>query len=193
MITTRKFLAAGFALSAGLFLAACADDGSDTEIVTEATAPATAESEATDTTTEQETTTAQDTTAEQTTGEDPVFSALSAALNEHAEGIIIAVDREDDTDTYDIDLVVGEEVVELKVDADGTVREDEREREGEDVVDAQNATVTAEEAIREALDQNPEGILDDAELDENDGTLQWDISLDDADRNDLAEVTIAAN
>lgn len=193
MITTRKFLAAGFALSAGLFLAACADDGTDTETVTEATAPATAESEATDTTTEQETTTAQDTTAEQTTGEDPVFSALSAALNEHAEGIIIAVDREDDTDTYDIDLVVGEEVVELKVDADGTVREDEREREGEDVVDAQNATVTAEEAIREALDQNPEGILDDAELDENDGTLQWDISLDDADRNDLAEVTIAAN
>lgn len=193
MITTRKFLAAGFALSAGLFLAACADDGSDTETVTEATAPDTAESEATDTTTEQETTTAQDTTAEQTTGEDPVFSALSAALNEHAGGIIIAVDREDDTDTYDIDLVVGEEVVELKVDADGTVREDEREREGEDVVDAQNATVTAEEAIREALDQNPEGILDDAELDENDGTLQWDISLDDADRNDLAEVTIAAN
>ena len=54
------------------------------------------------------------------------------------------------------------------------------------------ATVTAEDAINQALELHPEGLLDEAELSDEDGTLQWSLSLDDADRNDLADVDVAA-
>ncbi|QGU07594.1 hypothetical protein COCCU_08350 [Corynebacterium occultum] len=191
MITSRKILTVGVALSAGLFLSACADDNESGtgDGATTTVAPAESETAAPTTADEQTTTT---TAADEQAGEDPVFNAIAAALAEHSGGIIISIDREDDTDIYDIDLVSGEELIELKVDTDGTVREDEREREDEEVVDAQNITVTVEDAIRQALDQNPEGILDDAELEEENGTLQWQISLDDGERNDLTELRIPA-
>ena len=89
--------------------------------------------------------------------------------------------------------MVGAEVIELEVDADGTVREDEREDEDDDVAKAQAATVTAAEAIGEALDQHTDGFLDEAELDEDDGVLRWKVELDDADRNDLVELELPAN
>lgn len=193
-MTSRKFITATIALGAGLFLSACGDSGeSSPQTVTE-TETATTTATAEDTATAGETTSGT-TAADQPSGDDPVFSAIDAALADYSDGIIVSVDREDDSDTFDIDLIQGEEVIELKVDADGTVREDERERErgDDDLARAQSATVTAEEAIRQALDENPEGVLDDAELEEEDGDLRWEISLDDADRRDLTEVSIPAN
>lgn len=192
-MTSRSVLTVGIALSASLVLTACAEtedtttpDATETETATqEATAEATTSEEATETTTEEDT--------GQATGDDPVFGAIDAVLAEHAGGIIVSIDREDDTDTYDVDVVVDDQVLELEVDAEGNVREDEREGDDEDVTEAQNATVTAAEAIQDALDQHPDGVLDDASLDEDDGSLAWEISLDDADRNDLTELTIPAN
>lgn len=192
-MTSRTIITAGIAVSAGLFLSACTgtddtatqENGADTTMATTA-APAESPTESPATTTE-------DNQDNQQTGEDPVFGAIDAVLAEHADGIIVTVDREDDRDTYDIDVVTGDEVIELQVDGDGTVREDEREGDNEDVARAQEATVTAADAIRQALDQHPDGVLDDAELEEEDGNLRWEISLDDADRNDLTELTIPAN
>ncbi len=198
MILSRKILSAGIALSAGLALSACAEGDDASGTADTATQETVTTQEATTTTSAESETSAEDTmtttAADQQAGADPVFGAIEAALAEHPDGIIISVDREDDRETYDIDLVVADEVVELEVDADGAVREDEREREGDDVVDAQNATVTAEDAIRQALDQHPDGVLDEAELDDDDaGALRWEINLDDVDRNDLTELTIPAN
>lgn len=185
---SRHALAAGITVSAALFLGACtsSDDTSTTETTAvEATTDATTAAPA-------ETTTAE-AAADRRDGDDPVFAAIDAVLAQHSDGIIVDIDREDDRDTYDIDIVVGNEVIELEVDADGTVREDEREGEDEDVAKAQAATVTAAEAIGEALDQHTDGFLDEAELDEDDGVLQWKIELDDADRNDLVELSLPAN
>lgn len=182
---SRHALAAGITVSAALFLGACtaSDDTSTTETTAaEATADATTAASA-------ETTTAAEATADRRDGDDPVFAAIDAVLAQH----IIDIDREDDRDTYDIDVVVGAEVIELEVDADGTVREDEREDEDDDVAKAQAATVTAAEAIGEALDQHTDGFLDEAELDEDDGVLRWKVELDDADRNDLVELELPAN
>ncbi|QGU04211.1 PepSY domain-containing protein [Corynebacterium comes] len=179
-MTSRHILAAGITVSAALFLGACT--GSD-----DASTPDTA------TATDETSTATETTVADRQTGDDPVFGAIDAVLAQHGDGIIVDIDREDDRETYDIDVVVGNEVIELEVDSDGTVREDEREGEDEDVVKAQAATVTAAEAIRDALNQHPDGILDQAELDEDDGVLRWKIELDDADRKDLVELELPAN
>ncbi|MDO5669485.1 MAG: PepSY domain-containing protein [Corynebacterium sp.] len=173
---------------AALALTGCTDSENTTTTVTETTtAQATAQAA---TQTPAETTQAQDPAP--ATGEDPVFAAIDAVLAAHAGGIITDIDREDGRVAYDIDVVVGDQVIELEVDADGTVREEERESDPEDVAEAHAATVTAAEAIRQALEQIPDGVLDEAELDEEDGVLRWEIELDDANGIDLAELNIPA-
>lgn len=191
-MTTRTFLAAGVALTLALSLGACAESAPQptTETISlstdggsQAEAPA-----ATVTPTSPE----RQSEAERT-GEDPAFAAMDAALAAYPGGIVVDVDREDGRHTYDIDIVLDNQVIELEVDADGTVREDEREGDDDDVREARAATVTAAEAIRDALDRHPEGYLDEAQLDEDDGRLYWEIELDDANFNDLAELDLPAN
>ena len=200
MKKSRILAAAGIATSAALFLSAC-NDSEDTTTVETTTATdaaeATQEDTAEETTTEE--TEGDDTVTETTvaddaaSGDDPVFDAIGAVTADYPDGIIISIDREDNTDAYEVDVVQGDEVLELKVEEDGNVVEDDREHDGEDISYAQDTTVSIEDAIQEALEQHQDGFLDEAELDEDNGTLNWDISLDDADRNDLTDVRIAAN
>lgn len=203
-MTTRATLAAGIALGASLFLIACNDnvDTTTPDTVTPGangaatgedadgaeTVTATATPEATDTL---EATSPE--AAEQPAGEDPVFSAIDAVLEQYAGGIIIDIDREDNSEAYEMDVVLDDQVIEVDVSGDGAVREDERETDGEDVGKANEATMTAADAIREALEQHPEGILDEAELDRDDGQLRWEIELDDADGRDLVELNLPAS
>lgn len=188
---TRSVIAAGVALAMSLSLGACAESapqptpdtislstGGDSQ--EESSLAATA------------VTTSSERQAEQT-GEDSVFAAMDAALTTYPGSIVVDVDREDGRHTYDIDIVLDNQVIELEVDVDGTVREDEREEDDDDVREARAATVTAAEAIREALDRHPDGYLDEAELDEEDGRLYWEIELDDANFNDLAELDLPAH
>ncbi|RSZ61692.1 hypothetical protein EAH68_11455 [Corynebacterium hylobatis] len=193
---TRSFIAAGVTLAMSLSLGACTDSAPQptpetislsTEAGNQAETPA-----ATTTTATTATATSPEQQAEQT-GEDPVFAAIDAALAAYPGGIVVDVDREDGRHTYDIDLVLDNQVIELEVDVDGTVREDDREGDDDDVREARAATVSATEAIREALDRHPGGYLDEIELDEDDGRLYWEIELDDANFNDLAEIDIPAN
>lgn len=188
-MNTRLMKTIAVAASAGLFLAACSDtDDTVTDdpgtVVTTTEEPGESPVETTVTTADAE---------EQIAGEDPVFRVIDAVLADYPDGIIVDIDREDNADSYEIDVVEGEDLIELQVDFDGALREDDREGDEEMVVRAQDATVTAEDAINQALELHPEGLLDEAELNDEDGTLQWRISLDDADRNDLAEVDVAAN
>ena len=187
-MNTRLTKSIAVAASAGLFLAACTD-ADDTAADDPGTVTTTAETPGASPV---ETTVTTADTQDQIEGEDPVFRVIDAVMAEYPDAIIVDIDREDGADSYEIDVVEGEDLIELQVDFDGTLREDDREGDGEMVVRAQDATVTAEDAINQALELHPEGLLDEAELSDEYGTLQWSMSLDDADRNDLADVDVAA-
>lgn len=188
---SRKLIALTAVGGLSLTLAACGDsaDTDTTTVVptTDATAAATADP-TTENSTESSSATAMD-------GEDPVFPAIDAVLAEYAEGVITDIDREDSTDVYDIDVVVGQEVIDLVVNAStGELREEGREStDADDEREVAEATVTAADAITRALEQHPDGVLDEISLDEDNGNIQWDIDLDDVNRNDLTELHIPAN
>lgn len=212
-MTIRKtFATIALTASTALVLSACADSGSTTDTATEtataqdtaadttATATDAADGAGTATDTTETTTDDQaDTTetspaADQAAGDDPVFAAIDAALAEYAGGVVVSIDREDNSGGYDMDVVVGQDVFEIEVAEDGSIREEEREGDEDDeAAEAEQATVTAADAITQALEQHPDGVLDELELEEDDGQLRFEIDLDDQDRRDLAEVTIPAN
>lgn len=176
------------AASAGLFLSACTNSD---DTAAENPGTVTTTTPAGEDPTETTVTTAD--TADQVEGEDPVFRAIDAVMADYPDGVIVNIDREDDADSYEVDVVQGEEVVSVQVDFDGTLREDEREGDDDDVANAQASTVSATDAIKEALELHPEGLLDELDLEDEDETLLWKVSLDDAERNDLAELDVAAN
>lgn len=125
--------------------------------------------------------------------DDPVFNIIDTVLAEHPDGIITDIDREDSSDQYEVDVIVGQEVLELDVTTSGQIHTDDRDNDDDDDIrEAHAATVTAAQAIGLALDQYPDGIIDSVELDEDDGQLKWKIDLDDTSGNDLADVEIAA-
>ncbi|AGN17730.1 hypothetical protein J433_12647 [Corynebacterium glutamicum MT] len=125
--------------------------------------------------------------------DDPVFDIIDIVLTQHPDGIITDIDREDSSDQYEVDVVVGQEVLELDVTTSGQIHTDDRDNDDDDDIrEAHAATVTAAQAIGLALDQYPDGIIDSVELDEDDGQLRWKIDLDDTSGNDLADVEIAA-
>ena len=125
--------------------------------------------------------------------DDPVFNIIDTVLGQYPDGIITDIDREDSSDQYEVDVVVGQEVLELDVTTSGQIRVDDRDNDDDDDIrEAHAATVTAAQAIGLALDQYPDGVIDSVELDEDDGQLKWEIDLDDASGNDLDEVDIAA-
>jgi len=128
-----------------------------------------------------------------TTGDDPVYDVIEAVESEYADGFIISVDRDDDNDThYEVDVVVNNEVEELEVTADGTISVDESEHDDDDVAEAEAATVTVVEALDQAFEQHQDASFDQIELDEDDGTLHWDIDLDGSDGEEI-ELEIAAD
>lgn len=125
--------------------------------------------------------------------DDPVFNIIDTVLAEHPDGIITDIDREDSSDQYEVDVIVGQEALELDVTTSGQIHTDDRDNDDDDDIrEAHAATVTAAQAIGLALDQYPDGIIDSVELDEYDGQLKWKIDLDDTSGNDLADVEIAA-
>ena len=92
---------------------------------------------------------------------------------------------------YDeVKVAAEDKIVELLVDGNH-VMEQESEQDAEDVAKAGQATVAIEDAIKDALSQH-DGILDSAELDEDNGVLQWEVSIDNPDGTDLAEVNLPA-
>lgn len=128
------------------------------------------------------------------TAEDDVFTVIQSVEREYADGVIVDIDREDDGSYYEVDVIEGNEKIELKVSASGEVTEEEREAADEDdVAEASAATVTVTEAIQQALEQaEDDAWFDEAELDEDDDQLRWQIDLDDQDGNDLTELDIPA-
>ncbi|OKX87063.1 PepSY domain-containing protein [Corynebacterium glutamicum] len=182
MKNAKLFLAL---ISAPLILAGCSstDTGTAESTISSETASAV----------DATTSTSSSTATSAVIDDDPVFDIIDIVLAQYPDGIITDIDREDSSDHYEVDVVVGQEVLELDVTTSGQIHTDDRDNDDDDDIrEAHAATVTAAQAIGLALDQYPDGIIDSVELDEDDGQLKWKIDLDDTSGNDLADVEIAA-
>lgn len=124
--------------------------------------------------------------------DEPAYAVLDAVLEKYADGIIVAVDADDDDRTWEVDVVVGEEVKELDVTADGDITETDRESDPEDVQKAKEAEVTAQQALDTAREGRDGVTLDEKDLDDDNGTLHWEVGFDREDGSDGPEVEIDA-
>lgn len=117
---------------------------------------------------------------------DPVFGVIDAVETEYDGGFIVDIDRDDDNNSqYEVDVVVDNEVHELEVTADGAISVDDRDSDDDDVAEADQATVTATDALNQAFEQHPDATFDQISLDEDDGSLEWEIDLDDANGSEI--------
>jgi uncharacterized membrane protein YkoI len=144
----------------------------------------------------QDTSSAPSTTGNASTasGDDPVIAAIKAVYAEHSGAIIVEVSREDDDSRHDVEAVIGNELRDFDVLADGTVREDidDDDVDQDDVQKAKEATVTAEDAVEAALQGRDGQTIDDMELEREDGALRWEIGLDRANGSDGDELRVDA-
>ncbi|MCV7526685.1 PepSY domain-containing protein [Micrococcus luteus] len=124
--------------------------------------------------------------------DEPAYAVIDAVLERHGDGIIVAVDADDDDTTWEVDVVVGEEVKELDVTADGDITETDRDSDPEDVQKAKEAEVTAQQALDTAREGRDGVTLDEMDLDDDNGTLQWAVEFDREDGSDGPEVKIDA-
>lgn len=167
-------------LAAAALLAGCSNGGTEapaTKTVTEAPETTVA-------------TTATTAAASESTGEatnDAAYDAIEAA---RPFGTVISIDRENNTNAFEVKVAKDDQIIELHVDGNHVMQQ-ESEQDAEDVAKAGQATVAIEDAIKDALNQH-DGILDSTELDEDNGALQWEVSIDNPDGTDLATVNVPA-
>lgn len=67
----------------------------------------------------------------------------------------------------------------------GEISVDEVETDDENIQRASNVTVTALDALHQAVAQHDGAILDSIELEEKDGSLYWEVELKDAQEQDI--------
>lgn len=125
---------------------------------------------------------------------DDVASAIDAALAEYSAGTVVALDTADNGQSFDLDVVDGETVHEVRVDRDGkvTTEESETERNSDEVTEAGEAQVSAKEALEKATENHADAVVDGIELERENGTLSWQVELDDAQGRDAATVWVNA-
>ena len=197
---TRKTALTGTGVLAALALAACgttADNGDDGSVSPEVDASsAVASTPATDDASASSSASSTAAAASSGSGtgqaDDPAYAVIDAVLEKHGDGIIVEVDANDDDTTWEVDVVVGEEVKELDVTADGDITETDRESDLEDVQKAKDAEVTAQQALDTAREGRDGVTLDEMDLEDDNGTLQWEVRFDREDGSDGPEVEIDA-
>ncbi|XKH55755.1 PepSY domain-containing protein [Citricoccus nitrophenolicus] len=119
-------------------------------------------------------------------GDDPVFAAIDAFLAEQEGALIVEIDLDDNDTRYDIEAVVGDQILDFDVTLDGEVREDtdDDDDDQDDIRRAQEADITAEEAARAALEGRDGSTIDSLSLDDDDNALHWEVELDNAQGED---------
>ncbi|WP_134772636.1 PepSY domain-containing protein [Ornithinimicrobium flavum] len=201
-MTKTTSLTIALALSATLGLAAC---GSDDDVTGPGVSAGTTDAVATADETGDDDSTGSDDPATGTTegstsgavppgAEDVTSLALAAVATAETEtaGIAYEIDDQDDDGTWEVDVRAGDRSVEVTVSPDGTTvestEEDDLDAEDRDALDA--ASITVVEAIEIAVGEVG-GVLDDVELDEEDGTYAWEVTLDGTDSGDDVEVLVS--
>ncbi|GAA1135120.1 PepSY domain-containing protein [Ornithinicoccus hortensis] len=113
------------------------------------------------------------------------LEAVIAVAEGEAGGTAYEIDDQDDDGSWEVDVAVGDRSIEVTVSADGQVVETEEDDLDEDDRDAlAAATITIVDAAAAGLDE-VDGTLDDIELDEEDGTFAWEVTIDTADDDDV--------
>lgn len=153
----------------------------------EASAPADDQDTTTSTETDDQTQSTDDAATDEntTSGNDEVYSIIEAVESEYNDGFIVDIDRDDNGSTFEVDVVAENQVYQLDVAADGTINVDETDSDDEDIRESEEATVTVTEALDEAFNQHSDATFDQIQLDEEDGSLQWEIDLDDANGSEI--------
>lgn len=153
----------------------------------EASAPADDQNTTTSTETDDQTQSTDDAATDEntTSGNDEVYSIIEAVESEYNDGFIVDIDRDDNGSTFEVDVVAENQVYQLDVAADGTINVDETDSDDEDIRESEEATVTVTEALDEAFNQHSDATFDQIQLDEEDGSLQWEIDLDDANGSEI--------
>lgn len=200
---TSRTMTAALALALAVGLTACgsdeeAGDGvtvgspSASETTTDATTPVTDDADEADDAddTDDDTGTSDDdgTGSSHASGSaDVTAAALEAVATAEAEagGTAYAVDDQDDDGGWEVDVATADRSVEVTVSADGLTvvgtEEDDLDDDDRAVVEA--AETTLREAVEAAVAEVG-GVLDDAELDEEDGSPVWEVTLDRTDGGD---------
>jgi uncharacterized membrane protein YkoI len=127
---------------------------------------------------------------------DPTTAALAAIATAEAEagGTSFSVDRDNLREVWDVEVAVDGGSIEVSVDATGSevqrTENDDLDAEDRDALDA--AQVGLSEAIQRVVGENG-GTLDDAELDVDDGAVQWSVTILDADDREQDYLVDAAS
>lgn len=187
-LTSRNFFQrAGVLLAAGaLVLTGCSADGDQAEPAADDPA-ASAPAEDTNQEGAQEggARSPVDDEASQTGGaavaNDDAMAAMDTAAGAVDGGIVYKVDADDENGepVWDIKVVAGEQKNEVTVTKEGAeiLKQETDDADAEDTQRAEQATVDARTALQTAADANDGKVLDEMELDEENGTLVWDIKL----------------
>lgn len=116
-----------------------------------------------------------------------------ATAEQETGGTAYEIDDQDDDGTWEVDVALEGRSVEVTVSADGTTvvgTEDDDDLDEEDRAGLAAATITLQDAIRVAVEEVG-GVLDDAELEEEDGQHYWEVSVDTTDGDDDVEVKVS--
>ncbi|GMA33010.1 PepSY domain-containing protein [Litorihabitans aurantiacus] len=197
MTRTTTALGAAAAVALALTLSACGGSGDSAPDVG---APVTGSSTATDPSTSPSTSTPSDASpspsdASPTTGAstpapgagDRTASGLAAIAVAESEtgGVAFAIDDSDDDGGWEVTVRTGDTAVEVRVGSDGTVVRTEPDDLDDDDRTAIDAVgITLAQAIETAVAETG-GVLDDADLSDDDDQRHVEVTVDTADRTDV--------
>lgn len=175
----KRYSLASFGAVAIFALAACTSDDSSentpapvvTTVIKEAESTATAEQ-----------TSPPSATGDAETSE--ILTALSHAEDAHDGGFIVQIEKDDSRGSFDIDLVVGSTVHTFEVDTSGVITDEETGDDTEEIQKASDARITARQAIIAAAAGRDGETVTDADLEREEGTLQWEIEFENSDGSD---------
>lgn len=199
MTISRTALSASAALALALTLAACgsdapSDSGSSAPSITtapSATASSPSATSSSSPSSDDDTSPAPTdngtSTGTSAGADDRTASGLAAIATAESEtgGVAYAIDDSDDDGGWEVDVRTGDTSVEVRVGADGTVLSTEPDDLDDDDRQALDAVgITLAQAIEAAVAETG-GVLDDADLSDDDDRSAVEVTVDTADRDDV--------
>lgn len=106
--------------------------------------------------------------------------AIATAEQSQSDGKAYEIDDEGDDDTWEVDVMVGDRSIEVKVSGDGNTvvqTDDDDDADADDRDRLNRAQITLQQAVEAGLAEVP-GRFDDAELGDEDDQDVWQISID---------------
>ena len=197
MKTQTKTLTAALALTLAVGLSACGGEDGAGDGVSPQT-PSASESATTGAASTTDDTATDAASTDATTEADDLTAAALLAIGtaeEETGGTAYEIDDQDDDGSWEVDVALDGRSIEVTVSADGTSvlgTEDDDDLDDDDRAGLDAASITLQEAIQVAVDEVG-GVLDDAELEEEDGQHYWEVSVDTTEGDDDVDVEVSVD